>query len=134
MELGRVDTNTEASVLSSHLALPREDHQEAVHYLFGYLSIHHNSRMVCDPTVPKVDQSKFNGCDWSNFYGDVKEAVPEDAPVPRGEPVTIRMFIVSSRADEAKTGKAQAQSSNSHQFSSYHLLFQEASNSGDQCL
>ena len=75
VEIGRVDIITEVSVLSSHLALPREGHLEAVYHIFAYLRKKHNSRMVFDPCYPNIDMTGFKECDWKNFYGDVKEAI-----------------------------------------------------------
>ena len=43
VELGRVDICTEVSILSSHLALPRKGHLDALFHLFAYLKTHHNS-------------------------------------------------------------------------------------------
>jgi hypothetical protein len=37
VEIGRVDIITDVSKLSSHLALPREGHLEAVFHMFAYL-------------------------------------------------------------------------------------------------
>jgi hypothetical protein len=42
VELGRVDICCEVSLLSSHLALPRKGHLDAVFHVFGYLDKHHN--------------------------------------------------------------------------------------------
>ena len=46
VELGRVDICTEVSMMSPHLALPREGHLEAVFHMFVCLKKNHNSEMV----------------------------------------------------------------------------------------
>ena len=107
VELGRIDIIAEVSVLSSHLALPREGHLEAVFHLFGYLKNKHNTRMVFDPTYPTIDESNFKECDWKNFYGDVKEAIPPNAPKPLGKEVDLRMFVDASHADDALTRRSR---------------------------
>jgi hypothetical protein len=43
IKLGQVDIITEVSTLSSHLALPREGHLEALLHLFAYLNKKHNA-------------------------------------------------------------------------------------------
>jgi hypothetical protein len=43
VELGRVDIATEISLLSSHLAYPREGHLDAALHVMGYLKQKHNS-------------------------------------------------------------------------------------------
>jgi hypothetical protein len=50
--------------------------------VFAYLGIHHNTRSVFDPTYPTVDMGNFIKTDWKSMYGDVKEMIPSDAPVP----------------------------------------------------
>ncbi len=107
VELGRVDIITEVSVLASHLALPREGHLEAVFHLFGYLKRKHNTRMIFDPTPPTIGMGAFKECDWKHFYGELKEAVPPNAPEPRGEIVDLRLFVDSSHADDAKTRRSR---------------------------
>ena len=41
VELGRIDICTEVSMLSSHLALPRREHLDALLHMFVYLKKHH---------------------------------------------------------------------------------------------
>jgi hypothetical protein len=59
-------------MLSTHLCLPREGHLEAIFNVFAYLGIHHNVRVVFDPTYPSVDMGTFIKTDWKSRYGDVK--------------------------------------------------------------
>ena len=59
VELGHVDVITEASLLASQLALPKEFHLEALLHLFAHLGDKHNARLVLDPTYPKIDQKAF---------------------------------------------------------------------------
>eukprot|EP00934_Nitzschia_sp_Nitz4_P006827 Nitzschia sp. Nitz4//scaffold434_size7771//2174//3312//NITZ4_009151-RA/size7771-exonerate_protein2genome-gene-0.20-mRNA-1//-1//CDS//3329551831//6817//frame0 len=98
VEIGRVDIITEVSMLASQLALPREGHLEAALRIFAYLKMKHNSRMVFDPKYPIIDPATFQECDWTNFYGDVKEAIPKDAP--EALEVDMRLYVDSSHADD----------------------------------
>jgi hypothetical protein len=107
VELGRVDIITEVSILSSFMAMPRDGHLEAVFHIYAYLKCHHNSRMIFDPTYPYVDESKFKECDWKEFYGDVKEPIPPNAPEPRGKEVVMRLFVDSSHADDKLTRRSR---------------------------
>ena len=65
VELGRVDICCEVSMMSSHLALPREGHLYELYHIFGYLKKHHNSEIVFDPSDPVVDESLFDKKDWT---------------------------------------------------------------------
>ena len=100
VELGRVDIMTAVSELASHCALPREGHLDAMLQVYAYLKGRHNSRMAFDPTYADIDESVFLKCDWKNFYGEVKEAIPPDAPEPRGKEIELRMFVDSDHAGD----------------------------------
>jgi hypothetical protein len=45
----------------------------------------------------------FIKTDWKSMYGDVKEMIPSDAPVPRGKEVDLRLFDDSNHAGEQFT-------------------------------
>jgi hypothetical protein len=101
VELGRrIDVISELSKLASYLAMPREGHRKAVFHLLNYVEKKHNARIVFDPTYPTVDiMSAFTKqCDWRSFYGDAREAIPPNAPDPRGKEVDLCMFVDSDHA------------------------------------
>jgi hypothetical protein len=89
VELGRVDIITEVLTLSSHLALPCEGHLEALLHLFAYLNKKHNVNIIFNPLYPTIDMTVFKECNWKHFYGDVHEAIPPNAPPPRGKDVDL---------------------------------------------
>ena len=93
VELGRVDIITEVSELSSHLALPREGHLEAVFRIYLYLKYKKNTLMVYEPSYPTVSEDRFPRRDWNNFYGEVKELLPPLMPKPLGAEVIMRVFV-----------------------------------------
>jgi hypothetical protein len=107
LELGRVDLITEISLLAGQMAMPREGHMLAALHVFAYLKKKQNSRMVFDPTFPEIDQSLFEHHDWDRYYGDVKEAIPIDAPKPRGKCVDIRMHVDADHAGDKKTRRSR---------------------------
>ncbi len=108
VELGRVDIIAEVSTLASHMAMPREGHLDALFDVCCYLKRQHNSRFVFDPTYPDIDWSIFMQLDWKHFYGDIVEAVPPDAPEPRGKEVDIRMFVNSDHAGDKLTRRSRS--------------------------
>jgi hypothetical protein len=103
VELGRVDIATEISLLSFHLAYPCEGHLEAALHIMGYLRLKHNTRLVFDPTYPDIDMSMFPQYDWTEFYGDVEEAIPHDMPEPLGKDLDISMMCDSDHAGKKRT-------------------------------
>lgn len=98
IELGRLDIYVQVALLSSHLAKPRVGHLEAVYYLYGYLKAHDRSTMVFDDEYINWCDDDFPEQDWSDFYHDVKEDIPVNAPEPLGMPVQINAFIDTSHA------------------------------------
>ena len=68
--------------------------------MFAHLEHRHNARLVFDPSYPVIDMSVFKDCDWKHFYGDVKEALPPNAPTPRGKEVDLRLFCDSDHAGD----------------------------------
>jgi len=75
IEIGRIDIATEVSLLSTYLAHPRDGHLESALHIMGYLKQKHNTRLVFDPTIPDINMNQFPKYDWTEFYGDVKEAL-----------------------------------------------------------
>jgi hypothetical protein len=100
VELGRIDIITEVSTLSTFVCVPREGHLDDVYHLFAYLSLHHNARVVFDPTYPDIYMCAFIKTDWKPMYGDVKEAIPPNAHVTRWKAIDLRLFVDSDHAGE----------------------------------
>jgi hypothetical protein len=107
VELGCMDIGTKVSLLSSHLAFPREGHLQVALHIMGYLRLKHNTRLVFDPTYPNINLDSFRKYDWTKFYGDVTEAIPTDMPPPLGKDIDIRMFVDSDHAGEKRTRQSQ---------------------------
>jgi hypothetical protein len=64
IELGRIDIAMETSMLSSHLALPREGHLQQVYNIFAFLKNSKPKRNIAfDPQHPNVKESRFIKCD-----------------------------------------------------------------------
>lgn len=98
IELGRVDIIVEVGLLSRFQASPREGHLEQLFHIFAYLKKYNRSSMVFDWTYPEIDESKFPKCDWSEFYPDAKEAIPQNMPEARGKPVSMTAFVDADHA------------------------------------
>jgi hypothetical protein len=109
VELGRVDICCEVSLLSSHLALPRKGHMEAVFHIFGYLDKHHNAEMVFDPTDPAIEMDLFNRKDWSTSESGLtlQEEMPYNMPEARGFGFTMRAFVDADHATDSITRRSR---------------------------
>jgi hypothetical protein len=106
VEFGRIDIATEVSMMSAFRAVPRQGHLDAVFHMFSYLKSHDRSRLVFDDSyVQFTDYVESD--DWKDFYGDVKEAIPPNAPEPRGKPVQMTAFIDSDHAGDLLTRRSR---------------------------
>jgi hypothetical protein len=109
VELGRVDICCEVSLLSSHLALPRKGHLDAVFHIFGYLHHHSNSEMVFDPTEPAIEKDIFNLKDWSTSESGLTlhEEMPYNMPEARGFGFLMRAFVDADHATDSITRRSR---------------------------
>ena len=77
-------------------------------HVMSYLKIEHNSRLVLDPSYASIAYSKFKSDeDWTEFYGDVKEALPPNAPKPLGKEVELCMFVDSDHAGDKASRRSR---------------------------
>ncbi len=106
VELGCIDIATEVSLLSSHLAYPREGHLETALHVMFYLSQKHKTRLIFDLTHPKIDLGQFPQYNWTKFYGNVKEAIPVDLLEPLGKDLDVCMMCDSDHAGDKRTRRS----------------------------
>ena len=93
VELGRIDSITKVSFLSSCSVSPRRRHLEAAYQIFEYLYYHKKGgRVVFDDAKPKVNEKEYKEVNWKSIYGDVTEDIPSNLPEPRGNVVIVSMF------------------------------------------
>jgi hypothetical protein len=95
-----------AALLAQYLTAPREGHLNQVYHVFAYLKAHDRSRIVMDDSYPFVDESRFIPQDWSEFYRDAQEAIPPNAPEPRGKAVVISCFVDADHAGNRITRRS----------------------------
>jgi hypothetical protein len=105
VELGRIDILTEVSMLAAYTVAPRQGHLDALFHIYSYLDKHSRSRLVFDDSYVKIDDEL--DVDWSSFYPDAKEDVPEDIPEPRGKAVQIIIFVDASRGCDLLTRRSR---------------------------
>jgi hypothetical protein len=133
VELGRIDIITEVSMLSTFLFMPREGHLDAVYHLFAYLSLHHNARVVFDPTYPDVDMRAFIKTDWKPMHGDVKEEIPPNAPVTRGKAIDLHLFVDSDHTGEHFT-RLEDRFCHLSEYGAHCVVLQETAYCGVKCV
>ena len=92
-------------MLAAYSAAPRQGHLAAVLHLYGYLKKNPRSKLVFDPT--SMDHEPHAEPDWTDFYGEVKELVPPDAPKPRGKKAQMTAFVDSDHAGDVVTRRSR---------------------------
>eukprot|EP00957_Ditylum_brightwellii_P070942 5390523-Ditylum_brightwellii.AAC.1 len=87
VKLRRIGICLEVSIMSSHLAMPREGHMTEWLRIFAHLRKHHSTELVLDPSNPVVDELALEHQDCtSNEFGHVqgKEEISSNTPESRG--------------------------------------------------
>ena len=107
VELGQVDILLETALMSNYLALPRRGHLEQIFHVFGYLKVKPKKKLCFDPQHPAINERLFAAHDWYDFYRDAKEAIPEDAPTPRGNVVSSHLFVDADHAGDRATRRSK---------------------------
>ena len=110
VELGRVDICLEVSMMSSHMAMPREGHIEQLFHIFSHLSKYHNTEMVFDPSDPVIDESKYQRRNWtSSEFGHLPAVrqVPPNMPQPRGQGFIVRAKVDANHAADTVTRRSR---------------------------
>jgi hypothetical protein len=62
---------------------------------------------VFDASSPDLKPSSMVATDWTDFYGDVSEAIPPKMPKPRGNPVNTTCFVDANHAGNLVTRRSQ---------------------------
>ena len=82
------------------MAMPRKGHLDAVLHVATHLKVRLNAQLVFDPTYQDIDLLLFKEHDWTRFYGNVKEAIPTNAPEPCGKDVDLKMMVDSNHTGD----------------------------------
>ncbi len=107
VEIGRLDSLLEMSLLSSHLALPRKGHLEQVHHIFACLKHGSRRRIYLDPSHPSISESRFQACDWTDFCKCAEEPIPSNMPTARGRTMSAHCFVDSDHAGDKVARRSQ---------------------------
>ena len=98
IDIWRIDILLEVSLLSSHMALPRIVHLQAVYRIFGYLNQLPKRRLYFDPNKPIISEGRFQVLDWEEFYNESREPITLDMPEPKGLSMSTHFFVDADHA------------------------------------
>jgi hypothetical protein len=65
-----------------------------------HLALHHNTIGMFDPTYHHINEGAFISTNCKAMYGDIKEAVPINAPTPLGKDIDLRLYVDYDHAVE----------------------------------
>jgi hypothetical protein len=105
VELGHIDIYVDTTMLSQHFVHPRQGHLDAICHIYSYLKKHERCAMIFDEAkvTSNADSPTF---DWADFYGDISEAIPSNAPKPRGNLVQMTAFVDADHAGNQVTQRS----------------------------
>ena len=108
-ELGRVELTHSAATTAKFGATSREGHLRALFRIIAYCKKHITSMIVFDFTPKDFEGLTWDSVDWSEFYPDavkLGEAIPLNAPTPRGNSVQLNIFCDVSNAPDLVTRRS----------------------------
>ena len=104
--LGRFDIHYAVGTLARYLAIPREGHLKAMLRVFGYLKTYNKRRLVINTDQPDYTKLESVRHNWTEFYPDAKENIPDNCPVPKGKEVIISTIFDASHASDLVTRRS----------------------------
>ena len=113
-KLGQIDILHEVSIMSQYLAQPQHGHLTQILNIFYYLKHHSRSWMPMDPYdydidwVPQGDEPfpQVRAEGMKEIYTEAEDVLPHNIPRPRGEPVTINVFVDADHAGNKITRRS----------------------------
>ena len=105
--LGRWDVMSATVTMSRFRAEPRVGHLERCKRIYGYLRVFNKG--ATRYRTGYVDHSDLPTAtyDWMRtVYGDIREVIPSDAPVPRGPRVSTTTYVDANLYHDWITGRA----------------------------
>lgn len=107
VSIGRFDVHTGVMTLSRFRAAPRKGHLERVKRVYGYLSKMRNAAIRIRMDEPDYSDLPIPEYDWArSVYGEIKELIPQDAPEPLGNWVTLTHFVDANLMHCMATGRS----------------------------
>jgi len=104
--LGRFDIHYAIGTLDRYLDIQREGHLKAMLRVFGYLKTYNKRRLVINTDQPDYTKLESVRHNWTEFYPEAKEIIPDNCPVPKGEEVIISKIFDTSHASDLVTRRS----------------------------
>jgi hypothetical protein len=108
VSLGRFDIGVAVMTLSSYRSMPRQGHLQHARRVCGYLAQFSDAKIRFRTGIPDLsDVPDSRPDDWSySVYGKVVEAIPDDAPVPKGKSISFTHYFDANLYHDMLTGRS----------------------------
>lgn len=107
--LGRFDINYATNTLARYSMKPRRGHLEAMKRVFGYLKQRTEGTLVIDKSNMDHTPYERQDYDWTEFYPDAAESLPDNMPDPKklnGQKVVITVYVDADHAHDLVTRRS----------------------------
>ena len=106
VSLGRMDIACATQTMSRFRPEPREGHLLRLKRIYQYLRTYQNTAIKFNVEMPDYSQYKTTPANWGHVYGDCREDIPSDMPVPKGKPVLTTSFVDANLMHDVTTGRS----------------------------
>ena len=104
--LGRFDIAYAVSTLARYAAAPRKGHLTAAIRVLGYLKGTSKAKIIYDGRRPDYSKYKVAQHFWGDIYPDAYEEIDESLPQPKGNKVTLSVFVDADHARDVATRRS----------------------------
>ena len=105
--LGRFDILIAVSTMSSYRIAPREGHLERLKRILGYVKKNSEGAIRFRVNIPDHESQGIpNSFDWCSRYGNVKEEIPHDMPIPKGKVMRTTTYEDANLYHDMVTGRS----------------------------
>ena len=107
VSIGRMDLTFCVMTMSRFRVAPRKGHLDRLKRAFGYVRKYPDGSLRFRTGLPDYSNIQVQEFDWMyTVYGDVKEQLPQDMPVPKGKPVIMSTYVDANLLHDMTTGRA----------------------------
>ena len=107
ISLARFDIATAVMSMSSFRVAPREGHLERLKRICGYLHKFNQGCIRVRTDEPDFSPLQPKEYDWArSVYGNVREEIPGDAPIPKGKRVILSSYKDANLYHDLMTGRS----------------------------
>ena len=107
VSIGRIDITTAVMTMSGFRTAPRLGHLDRCKRIYGYLAKMKHAIIRIRTEEPDFSDIPDQEYDWArSVYGDVKELLPQNAPEPLGNFVTLSHYVDANLFHDLLTGRS----------------------------